>query len=153
MRTTAGCVRADIRFSKRLAWHNFPLPDVGSDRRAQAIAAGAGVLAARSRFPERSLADLYDPRAMPTVLVDAHRALDRVIDPCFAGRRRIRTEADRQVLLFERYQELEREQMLVTNNTRCATVGSPGRPTSSLPGAAVQLPPGDTILAYACHSA
>jgi hypothetical protein len=113
MRTISGRIRADLRFSKSLTWHNFPLPNVTSDRRAEVIAGGQGVLRAREQFPEKSLVDLYDPRAMPRRLVDAHQALDRIVDKCFAGRRRLDLERDRQAVLFDRYVVLEAEQLLV----------------------------------------
>jgi hypothetical protein len=74
--------RADLRFSKTLTWHNFPLPDVQPTKRQQVINVGRAVLATRDAHPGRSLADLYDPRAMPQDLVAAHRTLDRVVDGC-----------------------------------------------------------------------
>ncbi|MEE3127544.1 MAG: DNA methyltransferase [Actinomycetota bacterium] len=113
MRTVSGRIRADLRFSKTLTWHNFPLPDVGPEKRARVIAAGRGVLSARAGHPGQALADLYDPRSMPRDLVSAHRALDRVVDGCFAGRRRVANERDRQTILLERLVELEREQSLL----------------------------------------
>ena len=37
----------------------------------------------RAEFPESTLADLYDPLAMPAKLVKAHAALDRAVDRCY----------------------------------------------------------------------
>lgn len=117
MRTVAGRVRADPRFSKTLVWHNFPLPDVNDSRRAEVAEAGHVVLDARDQFPNRSLVDLYDRDAMPVALVDAHRALDAIVNRCFS-RGRIVTEADRQRVLFQRYVDLEAEQTLLPAATR-----------------------------------
>lgn len=47
--------------------------------RAAIEAAAQGVLDARARFPTATLADLYDPLAMPPELLRAHQALDRVV--------------------------------------------------------------------------
>ena len=41
------------------------------------------VLDARAGFPGATLADLYDPLAMPPALVAAHAALDRAVDKCY----------------------------------------------------------------------
>ena len=41
------------------------------------------MLDARKKFPDATLADLYDPLAMPNVLVKAHADLDRAVDLCY----------------------------------------------------------------------
>ena len=41
------------------------------------------VLDARKEFPDATLADLYDPLAMPRALTKAHAALDRAVDRCY----------------------------------------------------------------------
>jgi hypothetical protein len=41
------------------------------------------VLDARAGFPTATLADLYDPLAMPPKLAKAHAELDRVVDRCY----------------------------------------------------------------------
>ena len=46
-------------------------------------AVAQAVLDARKKFPEATLADLYDPLAMPPALVKAHAALDRAVDRCY----------------------------------------------------------------------
>ena len=42
------------------------------------------MLDARASFPDASLADLYDPLAMPPVLRKAHQALDKAVDAAYA---------------------------------------------------------------------
>ncbi len=41
------------------------------------------MLDARAGFPGATLADLYDPLAMPPALAAAHAALDRAVDKCY----------------------------------------------------------------------
>ena len=60
------------------------------------------VLDARDQFPGSTLADLYDPLAMPPALAKAHTALDRAVDRLYRPEP-FETDADRVVLLFERY--------------------------------------------------
>jgi hypothetical protein len=45
--------------------------------------AAQAVLEARKKFPDATLADLYDPLAMPPALVKAHADLDRAVDLCY----------------------------------------------------------------------
>ena len=45
--------------------------------------AAQAVLDARAAFPASTLADLYDPLAMPPALATAHAALDRATDRCY----------------------------------------------------------------------
>jgi hypothetical protein len=67
--------------------------------------AAQAVLEARKRFPKATLADLYDPLAMPLVLVKAHAELDRAVDLCY---RQQPFQNDRQRIehLFALYEKL-----------------------------------------------
>jgi len=46
-------------------------------------AAAQAVLDARAQYPTSTLADLYDPLAMPAPLLKAHQQLDRAVDRCY----------------------------------------------------------------------
>ena len=105
-RTVGGRLKSDPRFTNTLVWNNLPLPKLDPKLRSQIIAAGDGVLAARERRPDRSLAQHYNPLAMSPDLVAAHRALDKLVDKAFGSTKRQPTEYDRQQVLFERYAEL-----------------------------------------------
>ncbi|HET7261049.1 MAG TPA: type IIL restriction-modification enzyme MmeI, partial [Casimicrobiaceae bacterium] len=61
-----------------------------------------GVLDARAAHAGASLADLYDPLAMPPDLVRAHQALDTAVDIAY-GRKGFRNDAERVAFLFELY--------------------------------------------------
>ncbi|MGX6968289.1 type IIL restriction-modification enzyme MmeI [Corynebacterium sp. c7Ub_26] len=60
-------------------------------------------------YPERSLADAYNPLAMDSALVKAHTRLDRVVDKAFGADRKLTTERQRLEILFARYAELIKE--------------------------------------------
>ena len=65
------------------------------------------MLAARTEFPDASLADLYDPLVTPFNLVQTHRALNRAVDIAY-GRPKggWERDADRAAFLFSLYQTL-----------------------------------------------
>lgn len=104
-KTVGGRIRADPRFSSRLVWNNYPFPDTTATERKRLIEAGKIVLKTRSAHPDQALSDLYDPLAMPTDLVKAHAALDRITDRLF-GFAKPPTQVARQARLFERYKQM-----------------------------------------------
>ena len=106
MRAVAGRLESRYQYSAGIVYNNFPWPETPSERQRIAIEAAAqSVLDARAQFPESSLADIYDPLAMPPALVQTHHALDRAVDAAY-GRRKFIGDADRVAFLFEKYQQL-----------------------------------------------
>jgi hypothetical protein len=74
----SGRTRNDTEISNTITYNNFPWPD--PDKNRQGIGSAAQeVLSVRLRYPTSSLADLYDPNAMPRDLVAAHATLDRAV--------------------------------------------------------------------------
>ncbi len=59
----------------------------------------------REAFPDQTLADLYDPLAMPKKLRDAHKKLDRAVDRCYR-KQPFDSERKRVEFLFDLYQQL-----------------------------------------------
>lgn len=100
-----GRLKSDYRYSKDIVYNNFPWPREPSGEKVKAIEVAAQVvLDARAKYPESSLADLYDPLSMPADLVHAHQALDRAVDSAY-GKRSFATAADRMNFLFELYRQ------------------------------------------------
>ena len=104
MRTVAGRLKSDYRYSAGIVYNNFPWPEAPTDQQREAIEAAArAVLDARGQFPSATLADLYDPLTMPPVLLRAHQTLNRAVDAAY-GRRDFASEAERVAFLFDLYQ-------------------------------------------------
>ena len=78
-RAVCGRLKSDYRYSKDIVYNNFPWPEASDKQKAKIEDLAQGVLDARSLYPESSLADLYDPLAMPKELLKAHNALDRAV--------------------------------------------------------------------------
>ena len=60
---------------------------------------------ARAKFPDATLADLYDPLTMPKELLDAHRANDAAVDAAY-GKRTFKNELERLEFLFGLYRQI-----------------------------------------------
>ena len=79
-----GRLESRYRYSKDIVYNNYPWPDDVTDANHTKVeVAAAAVLAARENHPDSTLADLYDPLAMPKDLRDAHSELDRAVDRCY----------------------------------------------------------------------
>lgn len=84
VRYVCGRLKSDYRYSAGIAYNNFPWPEtVAASARGTVEAAAQAVLAARDKYPNASLADLYNPITMPKELAAAHSALDRAVDRCY----------------------------------------------------------------------
>ncbi len=105
MKVTSGRLESRYQYSAKLTYNTFPWPLNPSKKQQQAVESFAQqVLDARAKYPESSLADLYDPRSMPPELAKAHQNLDRAVDAAY-GKTTFKTEADRVAFLFELYQQ------------------------------------------------
>lgn len=103
VRYVCGRIKNDYRYSKDIVYNNFPWPSDPTEKQQTAIEQAAqAVLDARTAHPESSLADLYDPVAMPPDLRKAHQALDKVVDAAY-GKKTFASDAERVAFLFELY--------------------------------------------------
>ncbi|MDR2952617.1 MAG: hypothetical protein LBU82_05190 [Treponema sp.] len=109
VRYVCGRLKSDYRYSKDIVYNNFPWPDPSEKQRAEIEKAAQEVLDARSLFPNDSLADLYDPVAMPPALSKAHQKLDKAVEAAYgrsAGGASFDDDRQRVAYLFELYQKL-----------------------------------------------
>ncbi|MCI6408046.1 DNA methyltransferase [Veillonella caviae] len=79
MRTVAGRLKSDYRYSKDIVYNNFPWPKSTEQQKSKIEKTAQAILDARALYPDSSLADLYDSVAMPAELRKAHRANDRAV--------------------------------------------------------------------------
>ncbi|MGH7815575.1 MAG: class I SAM-dependent DNA methyltransferase [Candidatus Binataceae bacterium] len=106
VRQVCGRLKSDYRYSNKLVYNNFPWPKAPTDKQRAAVQAAAqSVLDARKKFPDNTLADLYDPLAMPPALVKAHADLDRAVDLCYRPQR-FDNDRQRVEYLFALYEKL-----------------------------------------------
>ena len=79
VRTVCGRLKSDYRYSKDIVYNNFPWCTPTAEQKAKIEQTAQGVLDARAKFPDSSLADLYDELTMPPELRSAHRANDKAV--------------------------------------------------------------------------
>ncbi len=105
MRAVCGRMKSDYQYSASIVYNNLPWPEPNEKQQAAIETAAQAVLDGRNKFPDATLADLYDSLTMPPELVKAHQTLDRAVDAAY-GKIVFKTEAERVAFLFERYQQL-----------------------------------------------
>ena len=79
MRAVSGRMKSDYSYSVSIVYNNFPWPNPNNMQIKAIEKLAQAVLDARVIYPDDSLADLYDPVAMPEKLQDAHAALDNAV--------------------------------------------------------------------------
>lgn len=104
IRAVCGRIKSDYRYSNSIVYNNYPWPLEVSEAKQDAISsAGKLVLEARAKYPDSSLADLYDPLAMPPELRKAHQEVDRAVDAAY-GYKGDKGDPARVAFLFGLYQ-------------------------------------------------
>ena len=104
MRTLCGRLKSDYRYSPSI-YNNFPWPDVTDTQKELIAQTAQGILDARDRYPDASLADLYDPLTMPPDLAKAHQANDAAVMKAYGMPIKETDEAACVAWLMRLYQE------------------------------------------------
>ena len=85
MKTVCGRLEMRYAYSASVVYNTFPFPSISSSKKSEIEEAATEVLLARENYPEKTLADLYDPDKMPADLREAHENLDRIVESCYPG--------------------------------------------------------------------
>ena len=105
-RAVCGRIKSDYRYSKDVVYNNFPWPTPTDTQKAKIEQTAQAILDARARYPESSLADLYDELTMPPELRKAHQDNDRAVMQAYGFSVRDMTESICVAELMRMYQSL-----------------------------------------------
>jgi hypothetical protein len=103
VRTVAGRMKSDIRYSGKLCYNTFPVPALPERQRELLSERAFAVLEAREHHSDKSLAQLYDREKMPGELRQAHQFLDAAVDQLYR-KRPFQSDDERLELLFDMYE-------------------------------------------------
>ena len=115
-RAVCGRLKSDYRYSKDIVYNNFPWPDVLPDGRKMHASrvrsdieqTAQAILDARAKYPDSSLADLYDETTMPPELRKAHKENDKAVMAAYGFNPKM-TEAEIVSELFKMYEKLTKQ--------------------------------------------
>ena len=117
MRAVCGRMKSDYAYSATIVYNNFPWPDLsgsyaatspnrrGKDLKAKIEQTAQAILDVRAKYPDSSLADLYDETTMPPELRKAHKENDKVVMQAYSFNPKM-TESEIVAELFKMYSKL-----------------------------------------------
>ena len=106
MRAVCGRLKSDYRYSKDIVYNNFPWPECNEKQKAEIEKTAQMILDARKLYPKDTLADLYDPLAMPPELLAAHRANDKAVMQAYGMDVKTTSEPQCVARLMQMYKEM-----------------------------------------------
>ena len=105
LKTVCGRLEMRYRYSATIVYNNFVWCEPTPEQRARIEMTAQGILDVLKRYPDSTLADLYDPVAMPADLRKAHELNDKAVMAAY-GFRADFTEAEIISKLFSMYESL-----------------------------------------------
>lgn len=109
MRTVAGRLKSDYRYSNSIVYNTFPWPEVSEQQKQEIEALAEEILLIREDHPHMTLAQLYDPNKMPADLLAAHQALDQAVERAYRAKP-FENQEERVAFLLQRYAQLVLEE-------------------------------------------
>ena len=106
IRAVCGRLKSDYRYSKDIVYNNFPWCSPTAEQKAKIEQTAQDILDARAKYPDSSLADLYDELTMPPELRKAHQANDRAVMEAYGFWGKLNTESECVAELMKMYQKL-----------------------------------------------
>ena len=105
MRAVAGRLEMRYRYSKEQVYNTFPWPNPNETQKAKIEQTAQAILDARAKYPDSTLADLYDEVTMPPELRKAHKANDNAVMEAYGFPTKM-TENEIVTELFKMYQKM-----------------------------------------------
>ena len=106
MRATCMRLKSDYSYSKDIVYNNFPWCSPTDQQKANIEKTAQMILDARAKYPDCSLADLYDETTMPPELRKAHQANDKAVMLAYGFDYKTMTESECVAELMKMYQRL-----------------------------------------------
>ena len=103
--TVCGKLKTDFRYSNTMGWNTFPVPTLTEQNKADLTRCAEEILLAREAHYPATIADLYDPDAMPVDLREAHERNDETLERIYIGRR-FKNDTERLEKLFALYSKM-----------------------------------------------
>lgn len=105
VRAVSGRLKTDLRYSAEISYNTFPFPNINEKQKDSLTTHVYNILEEREKYPEKTLADLYDPEKMPDGLQEAHKYLDLAIDQIYRSKP-FENDEERLAQLFKLYEEM-----------------------------------------------
>lgn len=105
MKAVGGRLKTDYRYSKNICYNTFPFPRINTKDKENLSLYVFSILDERAKYPEKTMAQLYNPETMPLGLRKAHKELDEAIERCYRLQP-FTSDTERLEYLFKLYEEM-----------------------------------------------
>ncbi|VXC56435.1 class I SAM-dependent DNA methyltransferase [Chryseobacterium sp. 8AT] len=106
-----GKLKTDYRYSAKLCYNTFPFPLLTAKQKESITQYVFAVLDERAKFPEKTMAWMYNPETMPAGLKKAHHELDLAIERVYRLAA-FNSDEERLAYLFKMYEEMTNRETL-----------------------------------------
>ncbi len=106
LRTVAGRLKSDYRYSKDVVYNNFIWCEATLEQKSLIEATAQKILEVRAQFPSATLAELYDEVTMPYELREAHKKNDVAVAKAYNMENILEDEPKIAVELLKLYESL-----------------------------------------------
>lgn len=114
VRSIGGKLETRIRYSAEICYNNFPVPFLSAKQKDEIARHVYNVLEEREKYPEKTMAQLYDHDRMPTGLREAHHFLDLAVERCYRSKP-FNNDEERLETLFKLYERMTEEEKTKSN--------------------------------------
>lgn len=106
VKVVCGRLKSDPIYSNQIVYNNFPWPTPTEEQKLKIEKTAQMILDARAKYPNSSLADLYDELTMPPELRKAHQMNDIAVYEAYGKIWNMKSESDCVAKLMEMHQKL-----------------------------------------------
>jgi hypothetical protein len=118
--TVGGRLKTDYRYSSQLCYNTFPFPNIDIKKKETLNQYVFAILDERAKYPEKTMAQLYDPDKMPIGLKQAHKELDEAVERCYRLQP-FTSDTERLEYLFKLYEEMLQKDTLFAKQKKNRT--------------------------------
>lgn len=101
-----GRLKSDYRYGKEIVYNNFPWSNPTKEQKEKIEQTAKKILDARDKYPDSSLADLYDEITMPADLRNAYYENDMAVIEAYVFKTKGLSECNYVSKLFKLYQDM-----------------------------------------------
>ncbi|MEK6451947.1 MULTISPECIES: class I SAM-dependent DNA methyltransferase [unclassified Myroides] len=112
-----GKLKTDYRYSAKLCYNTFPFPSLNEKQKETINQYVFAILDERAKYPEKTMAWLYNPETMPAGLKQAHHELDLAIERIYRLTP-FNSDEERLEHLFKLYDEMTKKGTLFTGERK-----------------------------------
>lgn len=112
-----GKLKTDYRYSAKLCYNTFPFPTINEKQKETINQYVFAILDERAKYPEKTMAWMYNPETMPSGLKQAHHELDLAIERIYRLAP-FNSDEERLEYLFKLYEEMTKKETLFAKGKR-----------------------------------